>query len=368
LISRSNVTYTRMSDQRGRDCAPRVLVVYTELLEYRVGVFEALAEHCNMTVVHSGKRLTDGDRGFEEIVIPVRKLWRLRFQAHLFRVIKRDDFSVVIFFMDIAWVSTVIAFLRLPRCQRRLTWGIWRTGFFVADCWRLILAKRAHCNIVYSHTAAKDLVSCGVSPSRITVAVNTIRVRRPGRNAASHRNCVLVVGSFNKRKQNDVTLRAFAAVAERLRIDIRLVFVGAGVDRERIERLAQASVLRNRIEFHEATHDEDLLRSFHDHAVCSVSFGQAGLSVLQSFAFGVPFVTRRDAITGGEREHVIHRYNGLLCEDTQGSLEESLEYMFQDSCRAQQLGQQALDSYLKHASVHHMVSGFLSAMNRGDNE
>lgn len=61
-------------------CKKRLLIAYTEMLEYRVAVFEQLAEHYTLTVCHSGQRLTQNDRGFEEVVIPSRQLGRFRFR------------------------------------------------------------------------------------------------------------------------------------------------------------------------------------------------------------------------------------------------------------------------------------------------
>lgn len=343
-------------------CRKRVLIAYTEMLEYRVGVFKALSEYCDLTVIHSGHRLTSNDRGFEEVVIPVISWWRFRFRPDLRRLIRAGDYDAVIFFMDIAWLDIVLAFLFPPFRGMRITWGLWRTRRGVADAVRLALARRADCNVFYSHTDAKDFIALGLAPKRLTVAVNSFYVCNPARNSSSLRDSILVVGSFNARKQNDVTVAAFAAIAARLPSAVRLVFVGQGADRARIEALAAGTAVPDRIEFHPASHDEEMLRSYYDRALCSVSFGQAGLSVLQSFAYGVPFVTRADAITGGERENILDGQNGLFCENSQASLENALERLITDTDFARRLGENALAHYCEKASVYHMVSGFMRAV------
>jgi glycosyltransferase involved in cell wall biosynthesis len=340
----------------------RVLIAYTEMLEYRVAVFESLSAHYDVTVVHSGRRLTEDDRGFDELIIPLVPVWRLRFQPRLRKLIRTGNYDAVIFFMDVAWLDIMLAFLFPPYQGRRITWGLWRTGRTIADVVRFALARLADCNVFYSRDAAEDFMAAGLPAEKISVAVNSFHVREPGRNPTSLRDSILVVGSFNPRKQNDVTVAAFAAVAARIPSKVRLVFVGQGADLARIEMLSTGTEVANRIEFHPATHQDEELRYFYDRALCSVSFGQAGLSVLQSFAYGVPFVTRSDAITGGERENIVHGQNGMLCDNSQASLEEALERLVTDTEYARRLGAGALAHYIEKASVRHMISGFILAL------
>lgn len=344
------------------DRRKRVLLVYTELLEYRVPFLSELGKHYALTVAHSGALITRDDVGFREIVLPRTRFWRFHYQYGLRRLIRSGEFNAVVYFMDIAWLSTLGTFLFPVGSARRVTWGLWRTGRSGADWVRLRVAKLADFNIFYSKTAARDFVGCGLSVDRASVATNTFRVTYPTRDESSKRDSVLFVGSFNARKQNDVTLAAFLRVARRLSFPARLVFVGAGHERTRIQTLAEASEFKERIEFHPASHDTEVLRKHYDRAICSVSFGQAGLSVLQSFAYGVPFVTRHDAISGGELENIEDGVNGCLCEANQASLEAALLRLLGEPKYAARLGRNALAHYMNKASVHHMVGGFIDAI------
>lgn len=337
-----------------------MLLIYTEMLAYRVPFFAALGEKVDLTVTHSGSRMTDGNGGFREVVLPQIKFWRFRYQRGLREVIRNGQFDAVVFFMDIAWISTVQAFLALPARMRRVTWGLWRTGRRLPDLFRIWIARKADCNIFYSEGAANDFLSQGVPPDSISVANNTFRVNRPSRNESSHRDCILVVGSFNARKRNDITLAAFVEAVGSA--PVRLVFVGDGPDRDRIQTLARQSRLAGQIEFHPACHDEEVLRGFYDRAICSVSEGQAGLSVLQSFAFGVPFITSRGAISGGEIENIRPRENGCLTDGTQSGLVEALRELIQSPGKVETLGRAALEHYQSRASIERMVGGFSEAI------
>ena len=143
---------------------------------------------------------------------------------------------------------------------------------------------------------------------------------------------------------------------------VRLVFVGDGVEKEKIMALAKGQECCDRIEFYPGETDQEVLRSYYDRAICSVSFGQAGLSVLQSFGYGVPFVTRRDAISGGEIENIVEGFNGVLCDSNQSSLESVLTNLCADQVYSGELGRNALSYYENKASVEVMLAGFISAI------
>jgi glycosyltransferase involved in cell wall biosynthesis len=82
--------------------------------------------------------------------------------------------------------------------------------------------------------------------------------------------------------------------------------------------------IQNRVIFKgKITSNKDLIE-FYRNAFVSVSFGQAGLSVLQSLGYGVPFITKKNAISGGEITNIIDKYNGFLCEDSVESLKEKI--------------------------------------------
>ncbi len=46
-----------------------------------------------------------------------------------------------------------------------------------------------------------------------------------------------------------------------------------------------------------AIFDDYVLKNYFERAICLISPGQAGLTVLKSFAYGIPFVTKYNAIT-----------------------------------------------------------------------
>lgn len=343
----------------------KLLVCYTELLHYRIDIFNALADRYDLTVVHSGKNIMRSSSGFREVILPARKIGRFIYQPGLWRLVRSGCFHSVVFFSDLAWMSIMLSFVFCPASSRRITWGLWRTENRLANLARYLIARSADANIFYSKGAGDYFGRLGLSPEDIFIARNTFHVEVPERDEVAERDCILFVGSFDARKKNDVTVLAFSNIARRISWPVRLVFVGDGSDKGRIMQMAREQWCADRIEFHTGTTDKAALRTYYSRAICSVSFGQAGLSVLQSFGHGVSFVTRRDAVSGGEIENIIDGYNGVLCDESQVSLEHAMTALCADMSKANELGRNALIFYRQNASISAMVSGFVGAIEGG---
>ena len=115
--------------------------------------------------------------------------------------------------------------------------------------------------------------------------------------------------------------------------------------------------------FHGKITDIGVLSKFYFDAICSVSFGQAGLSVLQSLGFGVPFVTKKNAITGGEINNIINNYNGFLCEDSVESLSSKLVFLSNNIEHSMKMGENAFNYYSENCTIEKMSNGFKLAIN-----
>ena len=90
--------------------------------------------------------------------------------------------------------------------------------------------------------------------------------------------------------------------------------------------------------------------------------GKAGLSVLQSFAYGVPYITKIDTISGGEANNIIDNYNGIVLDNSLFCLENELRKIMIDAEYAKELGKNAFDYYSEHCSINIMAKGFIKAI------
>lgn len=177
-----------------------------------------------------------------------------------------------------------------------------------------------------------------------------------------NKNSILFVGSLNERKENDVLIKAFNSIKNEIRKDINLVFVGDGKEEDYLKALVQELQLNERVIFIGRINDADRLIDFYKEAIVSVSFGQAGLSVLQSFGFGVPFVTKRNAISGGEKTNIKHGENGFFSEDNITSLESILIRLINDIEYSRKLGKFAYEYYTNFCTIENMAKGMVSAI------
>jgi len=340
----------------------RILIAYTFLADYRVPIFRQLASKYELTVSHSGRPIGDPNVGFSELILGHLTTGRLHFQRGLLSEVRNGRFDAVIFFLDVAWLSTIISFICCPRSSKRITWGAWKTSSNPANLLRKVLLKWAHANIFYGPEALHDFVMMGVPSDKNFVARNTVEVKTLRSEHGVAKDTILFVGSLDPRKQNEIALKAFANIVDKISPNIRFVIIGDGVMKGPLKELVADLGVGSRVHFVPAITDPVVLSENYARAIASVSFGQAGLSVLQSLGYGVPFITKENAISGGEINNLKDGYNALLCSDDLGSLEAAMLRVCLDPGYAARLGANAAQYYRNYCSVENMVQGFIDAI------
>ena len=144
---------------------------------------------------------------------------------------------------------------------------------------------------------------------------------------------VLSVGRLDRAKRVDLLLDAVARSEGQ-----RVVVVGEGPDRERLERLAADRALDGRVTFAGQVDAGELARLY---ARCLAVFyapvdEDLGLVPFEAFRSEKPVVTTRDA--GAPVEVVSDRRSGLVCEPTADAIAEACAWLAADRERAKELG------------------------------
>ena len=172
----------------------------------------------------------------------------------------------------------VMARQRLPAAWMRWAW------------------RRATGVITVSAKLKQDLVALGVEDSRVTVLRNGVNLElfRPlDRDAARRQTDVdgrtlLSVGNLVTEKGHDIVIRALG----QLRDDARLVVIGQGPERERLQELARVLRLQDRVRWVEHVSQEVLAQYYCAADLTVLASHREGMPnvVLESLACGTPVV------------------------------------------------------------------------------
>lgn len=340
-----------------------ILVIQGWLPHYRLELFNALAAIENVAVVHSGEPARrDGDL-FEEVVLPVKPLGPFMLQQGILDVIEARQPRAIIAMFDVRWVNTVRAMYRFDRRLKWVWWGLDRGRSDWATKVKLLFARRPN-PIVFYNEVTRAAFSSDLGPRvPLFVANNTFHVPNRAecfRNPVKNR--IINVGSLEARKENGVTIRVLKKICDDTGADIRFSLIGDGPDRATLTALVAELGMQDRVELVGRIDAPSELARYYAEAIASVSFGQAGLAVLQSMAFGVPFLTKENAVSGGEKHNISDGETGIIVKDDPVALEAALRRLFADPDAARRLGEAAYHYYSEAATVENMVANFVKAI------
>ena len=144
----------------------------------------------------------------------------------------------------------------------------------------------------------------------------------------------LVVGRLDPVKRVDLAIRALARVPP----SMRLIIVGDGAERGRLEQLATETGGRDRVVFKGSVDGADLIALYADaRAVLYTPFDEDfGYVTLESFLSGKPVITTRDS--GGPLEFVVDGVNGFVCDPDSDAIAAAASRLAGDAALAQRLG------------------------------
>lgn len=341
----------------------KVLLGYNYILHYRIPLFNLLSKKYDLTVLHSGKEALTSDDLYKELIVPSKKVGPFQIQKELLKEVNKEEYDVIILLFDVRWVYTIISIYLYNKKAKLILWGAWLTESVIANKIRFALTKRADKSIFYTEKSRVDFVNKGIEDVKTIVANNTFDV---GPRIKSYENLIknrlLFVGSLDARKQNVELINAFNNVLGKIPKNIVLTIIGDGLEKDKLINLVDKLNLNERVEFTGRIEDPTVLKDYYKESILSVSYGQAGLSVLQSLGYGVPFLTKINAISGGEKTNIRNKENSLFCEDNITSLENSLISTCNDIDNTRLMGKRAYEYYSKYCTIENMCQGFIDAI------
>ena len=347
----------------------KVLLLQTEISGYNVSTYNEIAKEFDLTIGYFCKDKSAKECFFKKKLFGVRKIGPLTFVKGLRKYCK--DYDAVCFVPDFH-VPSFCLLPFLPHTYKMLSWSIgFRCSYahpylpnrkhnFLDWIYHIILS-RCDANVFYMEKSIEFWNTTSLLKDNIFIAPNTTEVA-PFEFVPEKKNDFLFVGTLYRGKGLDLLLSAFQQFKQRVQSKTRLIIVGKGEMEEELKETVQKEELNDSVIFTGAIYDETALAKYFEQSILCFSPTQAGLSAPKSLGYGVPFVTRKDAITGGEIYHIANGITGVLYENN----EELLDVMLETATNRDkylEMGRNAMAYYQGNATIKHMAQGFINAVN-----
>lgn len=348
---------------------PKVLMLYTKVLHYRVPTWRILAEYCDLTLTYFEGKAAE-NVNFRQIKLDTVNVGPFTFVKGALKMLK--DYDVVVTASDFH-VPTYSIVPFLPHKNGIVHWSIgYRVSYehpYIVDRKHVFLdwlylkcLKACDADVFYMDKAKEFWRNTSLDMDRVFIAPNTTDVVYSDVIDESKKKDFLFVGTLYKGKGLDVLLNSYCELfRQRPGMEAKLHIVGEGAEREIIEAFIKKNGLEGRVVLHGGIYEESKLAELFAKSILCISPNQAGLSAPKSMGYGVTFVTRKDAITGGEIYHISPGVNGIVYEKDEDLLTTMVDAV-DNPDKYQEMGRKAREYYLSNATPKHMAQGLIDAI------
>jgi glycosyltransferase involved in cell wall biosynthesis len=347
----------------------KVLLIQNYIAHYNLPIYNLLGQNngIELTIAHFGKKGQENNNNFKEIIFTTRNtgpfIW---INEDVFSIC--SNFDVVIAMGDIHFLSLMFLGWRKKRNFKLIYWGIGVSASYSNkfdddkrwDFLRFYFMRRADALLFYSSYPVEKYSQKGFLKESLFVAPNTVEIKRSDISQRKFES-ILFIGTLYKEKGIYELLEAYDNAKEKEPDLPDLNIIGKGEELENIRTWINKKNLDTKIKLLGAIYDDSELEKYFENAIACVSPNQAGLSVLKSMGYGVPFITRYDSITGGERFNIINNENGIIYS-TFDELTEILIMMNHRKEDYRKMGESAMKFYNSKRLPVHMLNGFLDAI------
>lgn len=344
----------------------KVLIIQEIIPHYRIPLFNAIGKSADidLTIAHDGT----------SILLP-SEITDFKVATYQKRVIKSivkikdllaltKGYDTIIILADLHWIPNFILLLLLRKKSRLFFWGIGissqeglKKKTFV-DKLRFLFSDISSGTILYSPKIAEYYVENVNKKNQVYVAKNTVFVEKlPFSDQQKTR--ILSIGSFKKYKNLSNLIIAFNDIINQIPANITLDFIGDGDEEDILVKLVNDLNLNDRVIFWgRKESDLDIYPIISQSMVC-VSPTQAGLAVLHAMAFGCPFLTSEDAVTGGERFYIEDNVNGYFYDGSIDQLAKKLLWIINNPTANDKVAHNAYHFYHNKCSIQNYADSFI---------
>ena len=348
---------------------PKVLILQGEISSYRWPIFNIIAEQFDLTVGYYTNDDSPSECHFKKVKFDTYQLGPFTCIKSLRKYCGQFD---VVVFMDNLHALSYCLLPFGPRRYKAISWGFGIRASYT----RLYDVNRRHtfldwvsqkvneacdADIFYMEKSKEFWKDTSFDLSKVFVAPNTTAVAPIDIEPSMKKN-LLFVGTLYEKKGIKALLEAYVEAQQKVAKLPQLDIVGDGEDALRLKQFVADNNLTEYVIFHGAIYDEKELSTYFKRALMCVSPHQAGLSVSKSMGYGVPFVTYKESITGGERYHITHEENGILYDNDSDLVNVIIEASNNPN-KYVEMGMRAKSYYDNNATPKHMAQGAIDAIN-----
>lgn len=325
------------------------------LHHYRIPLFEELEKYYAVTVFHRGPFI-DGT-SFQQQVLSYKSIGPFELIMGLPSLLSYD---AVVIMQNLRLLNVYTLPFKLKH-KSALMWGIGTSSSngLGAETMLSIFFRNAITSL-YSGLGLYSAIPISNywkrNQKKISIVGNSVFNDMALDMSNEDKRYFLFIGSLNKRKGLNDLLSSFQQ-ALFLHSNLQLKIVGSGPEKERLEQRATELGLMDNVEFLGAIHGSSDKKHIFANAYCVISPSQAGLSVVESFSYGIPFVTSSKAITGGESHSISHEKNGILFREV-GELSDIMCSFVDGRRSSATLGGNAYQFYAEHLAFDLYVQRF----------
>lgn len=344
----------------------KILILYNSLLHYRIPIFNLLSKKYDLTIAYNYGEVPK-DIDFKTIKLTPYKIWKFTLQKENIKNIAKD-FDAVIAYGEFAYLKYSFLSLLPKRNFKLIYWGIGAPASYTRKFGEAsplylktthFIEGRGDAYLSYSNEAKKFRIEKGQIPEKNFVAHNTVKVSKI--KYTGDKKSIVFLGTLYPQKGLFTLLEAYKKVYDKNKDLIPLEIIGDGILKDDIKKWILKNNLQANIIMHGSIYSEKEKCNILSHAYACISPKQAGLSVLENMGYGVPFITYKSAITGGEIFNIDNKNNGLILDDDQ-DLSHVIKDININPGKYVKMGENAYNYYWESRTPEHMADGIADAV------
>ena len=333
------------------------MLISIDAPEFRIPFYNKLAENHGVEIILILTNSDAAPQGLNPIINTVRGLliantvWptrRIEFRA-------RGPVACIFDLRLMPWLLSTGAL------RRTVLWGIGTGNRTSANWLRKLIVRQSAGQLAYMPRGLLVPHDDGAGRRLSRYVLNSVFVECPTRLWAPSRKLAFV-GTIDKRKRLDIAIHALRHLCD-MSGNWQLDVIGDGPDMGRCRSVAKRLDMERQIVWHGRVQKENRKREILQDTFLVMLPGQAGLSVLESFAYGLPVLSSTGAVSGGEVDMIVDGVTGyterrlcpVMLANRICALSNSPEI-------ARKMSEQCFSTFQNTASGEHMLSRFADAL------